>query len=42
MEFDDLYSKSREAEKEVTTLQTKIDGANRYLSQHHKDMECKP
>ncbi|KAM7489114.1 hypothetical protein LguiB_026598 [Lonicera macranthoides] len=41
MEYDDLYSKSREAEKEVTTLQTKIDGANRYLSQHHKDMESK-
>lgn len=41
MEFDDLNTKSREAEKEVNTLQIKIDEVNTNLSKYCKDMECK-
>ncbi|GFY83903.1 DNA repair-recombination protein [Actinidia rufa] len=37
-EFDDLTSKSREAEKEVDMLQMKIQDVNNNLSKLHKDM----
>ena len=41
MEFDDLNTKSREAEKEVNMLQIKIEEVNNNLSKYRKDMECK-
>ncbi|GAB2295676.1 DNA repair protein rad50 [Dionaea muscipula] len=41
MEFDDLYSKSREAEKEVSTLQIKIQEVNDNLCKYQKDMEAR-
>ncbi|CAL5391980.1 unnamed protein product [Camellia sinensis] len=41
MEFDDLSSKSREAEKEVNMLQMKIQEVNNNLSKLHKDMDSK-
>lgn len=41
IEFDDLNTKSREAEKEVNMLQIKIQEVNNSLSKHRKDMECK-
>ncbi|XAR48806.1 hypothetical protein NMG60_11031756 [Bertholletia excelsa] len=41
MEFDDLNSKSREAEKEVNMLQMKIQEVNNNLSKHQKDMESR-
>ncbi|KAA8548368.1 hypothetical protein F0562_000052 [Nyssa sinensis] len=41
MEFDDLNSKSREAEKEVNILQTKIQEVNNNLSKLHKDMDSR-
>ncbi|KAI3424599.1 Zinc-hook domain-containing protein [Psidium guajava] len=41
LEFDDLGSKSREAEKEVNMLQMKIQEANDSLSKHHKDLESR-
>lgn len=40
MEFDDLSSKSREAEKEVNMLQMKIQEVNNNLSKHRKDVDC--
>lgn len=40
MEYDDLNLKSREAEKEVNVLQTKIQEVNNNLSKHRKDMDC--
>lgn len=41
MEFDDLSSKSREAEKEVNMLQMKIQEVTDNLSKYRKDAECK-
>ncbi|XP_059632125.1 DNA repair protein RAD50 [Cornus florida] len=41
MEFDDLNSKSREAEKEVNVLQLKIQEVNNNLSKLHKDMDSR-
>ncbi|KAK9288716.1 hypothetical protein L1049_017179 [Liquidambar formosana] len=41
MEFDDLNSKSREAEKEVNMLQMKIQEVNNSLSKLHKDMDSR-
>ena len=41
MEFDDLNTKSREAEKDVNMLQVKIEEVNNNLSKYRKDMECK-
>lgn len=41
MEYDDLNSKSREAEKEVHMLQMRIEEVNNNLSKLHKDMDCK-
>lgn len=41
MEFDDLNTKSREAEKDVNMLQIKIEEVNNNLSKYRKDMECK-
>ncbi|XP_044486625.1 DNA repair protein RAD50 isoform X2 [Mangifera indica] len=41
MEFDDLSSKSREAEKEVNMLQMKIQEVNNNLSKHRKDVDSK-
>lgn len=41
MEFDDLSSKSREAEKEVEVLQMKIQEVSNSLTKHRKDMDCK-
>ncbi|GAV92652.1 LOW QUALITY PROTEIN: hypothetical protein CFOL_v3_36030 [Cephalotus follicularis] len=41
IEFDDLSSKSREAEKEVNMLQMKIQEVKNNLSKQRKDMECK-
>ncbi|OWM84224.1 hypothetical protein CDL15_Pgr011609 [Punica granatum] len=40
-EFDDLSSKSREAEKEVNVLQMKIQEVTDNLSKHRKDLESK-
>ncbi|KAL6976322.1 DNA repair protein rad50 [Sarracenia purpurea var. burkii] len=40
MEFEDLNSKSREAEREVNMLQMKIQEVNNNLSKLHKDMDC--
>ncbi|GMY04781.1 DNA repair protein RAD50 isoform X2 [Fagus crenata] len=39
MEFDDLNTKSREAEKDVNMLQIKIEEVNNNLSKYRKDME---
>ncbi|XP_062165203.1 DNA repair protein RAD50 [Alnus glutinosa] len=41
MEFDDLNTKSREAEKEVNMLQIKIQEVNTNLSKYSKDMESR-
>ncbi|XP_021291599.1 DNA repair protein RAD50 [Herrania umbratica] len=41
MEFDELSTKSSEAEKEVNMLQMKIDEINTNLSKHHKDMDSR-
>ncbi|XP_057959877.1 DNA repair protein RAD50 [Malania oleifera] len=41
MEYDDLNSKSREAEKEVNLLQMKMQEANNNLSKLHKDVESR-
>ncbi|KAG8658398.1 DNA repair protein RAD50 [Manihot esculenta] len=41
MEYDDLNLKSREAEKEVNVLQTKIQEVNNNLSKHRKDMDSR-
>ncbi|XP_050239038.1 DNA repair protein RAD50 isoform X1 [Quercus robur] len=41
MEFDDLNTKSREAEKEVNMLQIKIEEVNNNLSKYRKDMESR-
>jgi len=41
LEFDDLGSKCREAEKEVNMLQMKIQEANDSLSKLRKDSECR-
>ncbi|GAB4844066.1 DNA repair protein rad50 [Ancistrocladus abbreviatus] len=41
MEFDDLSSKSREAEKEVNMLQIKIQEVNSNLSKLRKDMDSR-
>lgn len=41
MEFDDLSTKSREVEKEVTMFQMKIQEVNNNLCKHRKDLECK-
>ncbi|TXG72647.1 hypothetical protein EZV62_001226 [Acer yangbiense] len=41
MEFDDLSSKSREAEKEVNMLQMKIQEINNNLSKHRKDVDSR-
>ncbi|KAJ8774337.1 hypothetical protein K2173_011586 [Erythroxylum novogranatense] len=41
LEFDDLNSKSREAEKEVNVLQMKIQEANNNISKLRKDMESR-
>lgn len=40
-EFDDLSSKSREAEKEVNMLQMKMQEVNNNLFKHQKDMESR-
>lgn len=40
-EFDDLSSKSREADKEVNMLQMKIQEVTDNLSKHRKDVDCK-
>lgn len=40
MEYDDLNSKSREAEKDVNMLQMKIQEVNYNLSRYQKEMEC--
>ncbi|GMY32060.1 DNA repair protein RAD50-like [Fagus crenata] len=40
MEFDDLNTKSHEAEKDVNMLQIKIEEVNNNLSKYCKDMEC--
>lgn len=40
-EYDGLYLKSQEAEKEVNILQMKIEEANNNQSKLHKDMDCK-
>ncbi|XP_057477657.1 DNA repair protein RAD50 [Actinidia eriantha] len=40
-EFDDLTSKSREAEKEVDMLQMKLQDVNNNLSKFHKDMNSR-
>ncbi|XP_012071087.1 DNA repair protein RAD50 [Jatropha curcas] len=40
-EYDDLNSKSREAEKEVNVLQMKIQEANNNLSKLRKDMDSR-
>ena len=40
MEYDDLNSKSREAEKDVNMLQMKIQEVNNNLSRYQKEMEC--
>lgn len=40
MEYDDLNSKSREAEKDVNMLQMKIQEVNHNLSRYQKEMEC--
>ncbi|KAK6279303.1 hypothetical protein POUND7_019570 [Theobroma cacao] len=41
MEFDELSTKSSEAEKEVNMLQMKIEEINNNLSKHHKDMDSR-
>ncbi|GAB2227860.1 hypothetical protein Drorol1_Dr00009687 [Drosera rotundifolia] len=41
MEFDDINSKSREAEKEVSALQIKIQEVNDNLSKYRKDMDAR-
>lgn len=41
MEYDDLNSKSREAEKEVHMLQMRIEEVNNNLSKLHKDMDSR-
>ncbi|GLT61000.1 hypothetical protein SLA2020_337360 [Shorea laevis] len=41
VEFEDMSSKSQEAEKEVNMLQVKIQEINNNLSKHHKDIDSK-
>ncbi|XP_022761845.1 DNA repair protein RAD50 isoform X2 [Durio zibethinus] len=41
MEYDELSTKSSEAEKEVNMLQMKIDEINNNLSKHQKDMDSR-
>ncbi|XWS13350.1 hypothetical protein CRYUN_Cryun36dG0030200 [Craigia yunnanensis] len=41
MEYDELSTKSSEAEKEVNMLQMKIDEINNNLSKHLKDMDSR-
>ncbi|KAL4024651.1 hypothetical protein IC575_013015 [Cucumis melo] len=41
MEYDDLNSKSREAEKDVNMLQMKIQEVNHNLSRYQKEMESR-
>ncbi|XP_022980190.1 DNA repair protein RAD50 [Cucurbita maxima] len=41
MEYDDLNSKSREAEKDVNMLQMKIQEVNNNLSRYQKEMESR-
>ncbi|XVE81250.1 hypothetical protein DITRI_Ditri15bG0048400 [Diplodiscus trichospermus] len=41
MEYDELSTKSGEAEKEVNLLQMKIDEVNNNLSKHQKDMDSR-
>ncbi|KAL6343225.1 hypothetical protein AAG906_021136 [Vitis piasezkii] len=41
IEFDDMNSKSREAEKEVNMLQMKIEEVNNNLSKLNKDMDSR-
>ncbi|XWS09216.1 hypothetical protein CRYUN_Cryun40dG0066500 [Craigia yunnanensis] len=41
MEYDELSTKSSEAEKEVNMLQIKIDEINSNLSKHQKDMDSR-
>ncbi|RXI00562.1 hypothetical protein DVH24_000796 [Malus domestica] len=41
MEFDDLSTKSREAENEVNMLQTRIQEINNNIYKHRKDMDSK-
>lgn len=41
MEFDDLSTKSREAENEVNMLQTRIQEINNNIYKHRKEMDCK-
>ncbi|CAN0875270.1 DNA repair protein RAD50 [Linum grandiflorum] len=40
-EFDDLNTKSRDAEKEVNVLHLKIQETNNNISKFHKDMDAK-
>lgn len=40
LEYDDLTSKSREAEKEVNMLQIKMQEVNDSLFKNRKDLEC--
>ncbi|XVF37925.1 hypothetical protein REPUB_Repub20aG0053500 [Reevesia pubescens] len=41
MEYDELSTKSSEAEKEVNMLQMKMDEINNNLSKHQKDMDSR-
>lgn len=41
MEYDDLNSKSREAEKDVNMMQMKIQEVNNNLYRYQKERECK-
>ncbi|KAK8978667.1 hypothetical protein V6N11_055653 [Hibiscus sabdariffa] len=41
MEYDDLSTKSSEAEKEVNMLQIKIDDINNNLSKYKKEMDSR-
>lgn len=41
MEYDELSTKSSEAEKEVNMLQSKVDEINKNLSKHQKDMDSR-
>ena len=40
-EYDDLNSKSREADKDVNAMQLKIQEVNNNLAKYHKDKDCK-
>ena len=41
MEYDDLNSKSREADKDVNAMQLKIQEVNNNLAKLNKDKDCK-